>query len=61
MSKRPVDRLAFTVCLLPACSGGILSTIGALSISFASCEGSVDSVRGWYDVTVGIAPEVAVC
>lgn len=53
VKKRPVCRLAFffTVCLLPA-AAGYSAPLARHQYLFASCETLVDSVRGWYGVTV---------
>lgn len=41
----------FTVCLLPA-TAGYSAPLARHQYLFASCETLVDSVRGWYGVTV---------
>lgn len=43
--------LFFTVCLLPA-AAGYSAPLARHQYLFASCETLVDSVRGWYGVTV---------
>ncbi|CHQ67946.1 RNA polymerase sigma subunit RpoS (sigma-38) [Salmonella enterica subsp. enterica serovar Typhi] len=43
--------LFFTVCLLPA-TAGYSAPLARHQYLFASCETLVDSVRGWYGVTV---------
>lgn len=46
-----VSTLFFTVCLLPA-TAGYSAPLARHQYLFASCETLVDSVRGWYGVTV---------